>query len=265
MTNHVATLLLLTVIYLPAVDSNVAPLSVPEKPAWATNVGKDSYGFYADLMAAEITQRMRWIQPGRFQMGEGPNAHQVTLTHGYWLGDSEVTQGLWQAVMGTNPSMFYGDKLRPVETISWENSMAFFARLNEKTQGLNATFPSEAQWEYACRSGTMGDYAGEVNDMSWFSDNAGERTNPVKSKRANSFGLYDMHGNVWEWCSDWYGEYNVSEQIDPRGALSGSCRVVRGGSWYCCAKDCRSAIRYSIAPNDRFSVLGLRIAVQTTP
>ena len=237
-------------------------------PVWSSGVGKDALGTWAKLVVGGQTQVLRLIPSGTFQMGsangdESP-AHQVTLS-AFWLGDSEVTQGMWQAVMGANSSNFTGDASRPVEQVSWDDCQAFFQRLNGQVRGLTATFPSEAQWEYACSAGSGGDYAGDLGSMAWYSDNAGSQTHPVKGKQANDFGLYDMHGNVWEWCSDWFGTYAAGAATDPLGSGSGSSRVRRGGSWFNSARNCRSAYRYASSPGFRDYYLGVRLLAQSTP
>ncbi len=253
----------------PDVTAPAGLVGAAGKPAWATGAGKDQYGAWADLQVAGVTQRMRWIQPGTFTMGSDANsaekpAHQVGLS-AFWLGDSEVTQGLWQAVMGRNPSKFTGAS-NPVEQVSWNDCQGFFQKVNGQVPGLRAGFPTEAQREYACRAGTTGEYAGDLNAMAWYDQNAGGTTHPVKAKQANAFGLYDMHGNVLEWCADWYAaDYAVGSQRDPTGPSSGSYRVNRGGGWSNSARNCRSAYRDWNGPDTRNTNLGFRIAAQATP
>jgi formylglycine-generating enzyme required for sulfatase activity len=180
-----------------------------------------------------------WIPPGSFMMGsengdsdEKP-VHQVTFREGFYMGKYEVTQAQWQQVMGTNPSNFKGDSL-PIETVSWNDAQKFIRKLNEMNDGFVYRLPSEAEWEYACRAGTTGDYAGNLGSMAWYVDNSGNQTHPVGQKQANAFGLYDMHGNVSEWCADaWHENYNGAP-TDGSIWLSGgdsSRRVLRGGSW----------------------------------
>jgi len=215
---------------------------------------------------------MKWIAPGSFQMGSNDGAsdekpvHGVTLTKGYHLGATEVTQAQWESVMGSNPSKFKGRDL-PVEQVSWEDAMSFCAKLtaSERAAGRLAsgdeyTLPSEAQWEYACRAGTTGAYAGDLDSMGWYDKNSGNKTHAVGTKRANAWGLYDMHGNVWEWCSDWYGSYPSGSVVDPAGARSGTLRVLRGGCWRFNASYCRSANRGWDSPGDRGGNLGFRLA-----
>jgi serine/threonine protein kinase len=214
---------------------------------------------------------MKWIAPGSFQMGSNDGesdekpVHRVTLSEGYHLGATEVTQAQWESVMGSNPSKFKGRDL-PVEQVSWEDAMSFCAKLTASERaagrlasGYEYTLPSEAQWEYACRAGTTGAYAGDLDSMGWYRENSGSKTHSVGTKRANAWGLYDMHGNVWEWCSDWYGSYPSGSVVDPAGARSGTFRVRRGGSWYYYASSCRSAFRSGDVPGNRISNLGFRL------
>jgi len=218
------------------------------------------------------TLTMKWIAPGSFQMGSNDGAsdekpvHGVTLTKGYHLGATEVTQAQWESVMGSNPSKFKGRDL-PVENVSWDDAMAYCRKLTERERaagrlaaGYAYTLPTEAQWEYACRAGTTGAYAGDLGSMAWYGENSGNKTHAVATKRANAWGLYDMHGNVWEWCSDWYGSYASGRVVDPTGARSGPRRVSRGGSWSNDASYCRSAYRVRFTPGYRRDLLGFRLA-----
>jgi len=214
---------------------------------------------------------MKWIAPGSFQMGSNDGesdekpVHRVTLSEGYHLGATEVTQGQWEAVMGSNPSRFKGRDL-PVEQVSWEDAMSFCRKLTERersagrlTVGYEYTLPTEAQWEYACRAGSTGAYAGDLDSMGWCRENSGSKTHAVGTKRANGWGLYDMHGNVWEWCSDWYRAYPSGYVVDPTGASSGTLRILRGGSWRNDASGCRSADRGRYVPGLRAFFLGFRL------
>ena len=220
---------------------------------------------------------MIWVEPGTFMMGSplsepdryiNETQHQVTLTDGFWLGKYEATQAQWRAVMGTNPSWFTGDNL-PVERVSWEDVMAFCAKLNgqesasgELPSGYAFTLPTEAQWEYACRAGTTGAYAGDsLYDLGWYSSNGGSITHAVGLKAANPWGFHDMHGNVYEWCADWYGDYPSGRVTDPLGPGIGSGRVLRGGSWIYLARYCRSAHRYRSSPVSRHYSLGFRLCL----
>ncbi len=192
--------------------------------------------------------------------------HNVTLSD-YQIGETEVTQALWQAVMNNNPSYFKGDNL-PVETVSWNDCQEFITKLNQAT-GKTFRLPTEAEWEFAARGGTKSQgykYSGSntIGDVAWYTENSGDKTHEVGTKQANELGLYDMSGNVWEWCSDWYGEYSSSAQSDPTGPSTGSYRVQRGGSWYDGAWGCRVAIRSGYTPTYRNYYFGLRLALSSS-
>jgi formylglycine-generating enzyme required for sulfatase activity len=217
------------------------------------------------------------IAAGTFAMGsengdsdEKPLTR-VTITQAYWLGKTEVTQREWSAIMGSNPSSFKGDSL-PVENVSWTDAMEFCRKLTAREraaerlpEGYAYTLPTEAQWEYACRSGTTGDYAGELDAMAWYGSNSGNTTHAVGMKLANAWGSADMHGNVWEWCADWYGNYPGGSVSDPKGADSGPRRVGRGGGWGYPARYCRSAFRDANGPGYRYRNLGFRLALSSVP
>ena len=214
------------------------------------------------------------VEAGTFMMGatsemkdpysdEKP-VHQVTLTNDYYMGKYEVTQALWEAVMGSNPSYFKGDNL-PVEKVSWNDCQEFISKLNSLT-GRKFRLPTEAEWEYAARGGKKSrgyQYSGsrKISDVAWYEGNSRSKTHPVGRKQANELGIYDMSGNVWEWCSDWYGSYSSSSQTNPMGSDSGAKRVRRGGSWCYIARICRSSYRYGDAPDCRGLYLGLRLAL----
>jgi formylglycine-generating enzyme required for sulfatase activity len=204
------------------------------------------------------------IPAGEFRMGsengddnEKP-VHQVRLSRSFEMGKYEVTQAEWQAVMNNNPSHFKGEKL-PVETVSWAAAQGFIERLNARDDGYVYRLPTEAEWEYACRAGSTGDYAGQLDEMGWYDGNAGGKTHPVGQKKPNAWGLYDLHGNVWEWCQDWLDKYPSAAVTDPIGLNTGSGRVFRGGSWNYTAADCRSANRLGFSPGDGFYYLGFRL------
>ncbi len=190
--------------------------------------------------------------------------HCVTLTEGFWLGKYEVTQAQWKSVMGSNPSHFTGDNL-PVENVSWNDCQEFIRKVNaeaERQFGGEARLPTEAEWEYACRAGSTGAFAGtgDLGSMGWYDGNSGSKTHPVGQKRPNAWGFYDMHGNVWEWCSDRAGAYPGGSVTDPAGAASGGSRVLRGGGWDNFARDCRSASRAGVNPGSRDGDSGFRLA-----
>ena len=212
------------------------------------------------------------VEAGTFTMGATPEmkdpwddekpTHQVTLTNDYYIGKYEVTQALWKAVMGKNPSKFKGDNL-PVEQVNWKDCQEFLSKLNNTT-GKKFRLPTEAEWEYAARGGKKSrgyQYSGSnnISDVAWYEDNSGSKTHTVGSKQANELGIYDMSGNVWEWCHDWKGSYSSSSQVNPTGANSGSYRVGRGGSWRHAARGCRSSYRNNSTPDNRNDSLGLRL------
>ena len=213
-----------------------------------------------------VSFKMIAVKGGTFQMGsdDGYNAvHQVTLSD-YYIGETEVTQELWNAVMGSNPSYFYGNMQRPVETVSWNDCHTFISRLNELT-GETFRLPTEAQWEYAARGGYKSKgytYSGSnaIDDVAWHWYNSDRTTHPVKTKAPNELGIYDMSGNVWEWCSDWSGSYSSAAQTDPTGPATGSYRVNRGGGCYSIAAYCRVALRSYSSPAGSDNYLGLRLA-----
>ena len=197
---------------------------------------------------------MLWVAPGSFRMssthGAGDDTR-VTLTRGYWLGRTEITQAQWQAVMERIPvpSYFKGSD-RPVERVAWDTVMEFCVNLTARERAAGRlppdyeyTLPTEAQWEYACRAGTTGSYAGAIAAMAWYDANSGGQTHPVAQKQPNAWGFHDMHGNVQEWCADWYGGYAGGRVDDPTGAVSGQFRVMRGGAWTGSAGNCRSGFR----------------------
>jgi formylglycine-generating enzyme required for sulfatase activity len=228
---------------------------------------------------------MVWIPAGQFVMGspesevdresdEGPQTR-VTLTRGFFMGRYEVTQGEYLSVIGDNPSYFTGDTNLPVEMVAWFEATDYCAQLTvrERTAGRLPTgwayrLPTEAEWEYASRAGSTncfsyGDDPGytQLGNYAWYYANSGNTPHPVGGKSPNRWGLFDLSGNVWEWCSDWYGAYLGGNVTDPLGPVSGSPRVVRGGSWYNFASHCRSAIRYSIHPTYRYYILGFRVVL----
>ncbi len=188
--------------------------------------------------------------------------HSVTISEPFWMGTHPVTQVQWEAVMGDNPSRFKGDLSRPVEQVSWDDVQQFLERLSA-SDGRTYTLPSEAQWEYTCRAGSSGAYCfgddvSQLGDYAWYQENSGHRTHPVGKKQANAWGLYDMHGNVWEWCQDFYGDYLASAAQDPSGPDAGAFRVIRGGGWDDPALLARAACRYAVGPAYRDDGLGFR-------
>jgi formylglycine-generating enzyme required for sulfatase activity len=268
-----------------ASQTQIRPMVAPQKPA-----GPIPGQPWISPSSIEFV----YIRPGTFMMGS-PEAetgrnnderqHRVTLTKGFWLGKYEVTQAQWEAVMGSNPSQFKGADL-PVEHVSWNDCQAFIRKLCEKEGMLPGVYrlPTEAEWEFACRAGTTGPYAGNLDSMAWYGNNSGATRLDVKSlgdaeqnaykqkimdnrgtthvvgaKSPNAWGLFDMHGNVWEWCLDWYGDYPTGIVTDPAGPGSGSRRVFRGSSWSLDAGRCRSAWRNKAGPSGHSDDLGLRL------
>ena len=220
-----------------------------------------------------IKYNMVWVEGGTFRMGatseQGSEISDEKPVHrdalsGYYNGKTEVTQALWQAVMGSNPSYFEGDDL-PVEQVSWDDCQEFIRKLNSLT-GQNFRLPTEAEWEFACRGGNNSrgyKYSGSnyIDNVAWYDGNSGDKTHPVATKSPNELGIYDMSGNVWEWCADWYGDYSSGRQTNPKGPYGGSGHVNRGGSWYNFARNCRSSIRIDDYPTYRDDLLGLRLAL----
>jgi hypothetical protein len=256
------------------IDRRRHPLADGVPPAWATEWGQDRHGVHAAFAINGATQRMRWIQPGRFQMGsppkepgawddEGPR-HTVSIQQGFWLADTACTEALWQAVTGTPPDRPRGPGF-PVTGVSWHDAKAFIGQANAASPDLRLALPTEAQWEYACRADTETPY-NFGNDISKDLVRYDSRAPvPVGSLPANEWGLREMHGNVWEWCEDhWHPSYegapdDGSAWLDahPDGA---ALRVLRGGSWINVARDVRSAYRYGSDPTDRSGDIGFRCA-----
>ena len=266
-------------------------------PAWASATGVDAYGAWAELTVGDQVQRLRWITPGTFTRGspiqegrereynEGP-MHQVTISRGFWMADSECTQGLWLEVMGENPSHFHCASMKPwannlfvlvrdpdtapapnvvhpVENVSWNDCQRFIRRLQERIPDLQVALPTEAEWEYACRAGTVGPHAGDLEEIAWLTGQdppIGSR--PVRSKQPNAWGLYDMHGNVWEWCADWFGLYPEEPVVDPIGPETGQLRILRGGDWICSDEYARSAQRFRAPEDHRFWTIGFRFIIR---
>ena len=265
--------------------------NAPPPPAWCTVLEQSPNATVvpdATLRAAITATNLPWrvrdtgtgiemvlIPPGTYTMGcSASNAfgcnsdetqHQVTLTNAFYLSRTEVTQAQWVAKMGSNPSYFTGDTSRPVERVSWNDIQPFCIN-----NGLR--LPTEAEWEYAYRAGTttafhgMPGYLNGTNDdnqlgtIAWLNSNSGSQTRPVAGKAANGFGLYDMSGNVWEWCQDWYGTYASGAQTNPTGPGSGSDRVLHGGSWFNYSYPCRASFRDSGSPDDCGPNFGFRVA-----
>ncbi|MDD5779536.1 MAG: formylglycine-generating enzyme family protein [Bacteroidales bacterium] len=256
------------------IDS-VVTYNYDEEPPTGGGGTSGSVGEDKVIIANGVSFTMKPVAGGTFTMGatseqhdpdddERPT-HSVTLSD-YYIGETEVTQELWTAVMGDNPSHFTENMQRPVEQVSWNDCQTFIQKLNELT-GANFRLPTEAEWEFAARGGRNSrgyQYSGSSNldDVAWYDGNSSSTTHPVKTKSPNELGIYDMSGNVWEWCQDWYGNYSSSSQTNPTGPSTGSNRVCRGGCWANLARYCRSAYRFkSGTPGRRDYILGLRLAL----
>lgn len=272
-------------------DCSDIVLDIWERASWASAAGRDRYGLWAAFEVREVQQRMRWIPPGQFLMGsstqgppnnEGPQ-HRVTIQRGYWLGETPVTQALWCAIMPTNPSRFPGER-RPVEGVSWTDCQIFIERLNRMLEGLSVRLPDEAEWERACRGGNV--TSAEIGDLAtvWYRGNSTEShlfdgndhglstslegTHPVGLLKANSYGLYDMLGNVYEWCQDrargWETPFPYPYKTEhvPGYHLPQESRVIRGGSWFSEAREVRATHRTANTVDNRRSTVGFRLAAR---
>jgi formylglycine-generating enzyme required for sulfatase activity len=211
------------------------------------------------------TLELAYVPSGKFFMGEAKFPAQIS--HGFYMGKYEVTQEQWVAVMGNNPAKFKDPDL-PVEMVSWDDCKKFIAQLNDKLKdqldGAVFRLPTEAEWEYACRAGATGEYeAGNLDPAGWYDGNSEETTHRAGGKKPNGWELYDMHGNVWEWCHDYYGDYDTRQPllVDPRGASGGGFRVTRGGSWADDDDSCQSACRDYNNPGDGSCYGGFRLAL----
>ena len=275
-----------TKVYFPAEQvEKVATYDYGEEPEPEPGPGGEGTTTYT---ANGVSFTMVGVEGGTFQMGSTDSdaydsekpVHQVTVSS-FSIGQTEVTQALWYAVMGQKPtsggsqwSSTYGlGDNRPAYYVSWDDCQEFITKLNQIT-GQQFRLPTEAEWEYAARGGNKSKgykYSGSntIGDVAWYWDNipsqtsgnSGYGTQPVATKQANELGIYDMSGNVWEWCSDWYGSYSSSAQTNPTGPTSGSIRVIRGGSWYLNARNCRVANRHCSTPSYRSINIGLRLAL----
>lgn len=233
----------------------------------------------AEWKITDLNLTLLWIKPGAFTMGspaderdrnkaEGPRM-EVTLTHGFWLGRTEVTQAQYAAIAGENPSHFTAaGPDAPAEHVSWLDATEYCRKLTAREraagrlpEGFRYALPTEAQWEYAFRAGTTSDYVGNADAISWTETNSGGTTHPVAGKQPNDWGLYDMAGNVLEWCRDWYGNYPGGPQTDPTGPESGHFRIARGGSWRTPEHTGRAAARGGGSPGRRDYTLGFRLAL----
>lgn len=208
-----------------------------------------------------------WVPPGSFMMGSATGdarerpVRRITITEGFWMSKFEITQLQWTTLMNINPSKFSQNcgGSCPVERVSWNEIQEFIGRLNQKNDGFIYTLPTEAEWEYAARAGGDGDHRKDLREIAWFKSNAADRTHQVGTKKPNAFGIYDMFGNVWEWCSDWYARYPINGEIDPVGPANGSTKVLKGGSWKDSASDTRVSYRADMSPTFKYQDTGFRV------
>ncbi|MCC9601923.1 formylglycine-generating enzyme family protein [Stieleria sp. JC731] len=252
--------------------SNTLPSPLP--PSWAVDFGDErEFGIYAAFEIDGVRFPLRWIPPGEFMMGASDSEdaydnerprHRVRISEGFWIGSTPVTQEQWLTASAENPSEFQGPR-RPVEGVTWDDCVQWLSRLNEKHRGLGASLPTEAEWEYACRAGTesafsFGNEAERLSEFAWYYANSEKTTQDVGTQKPNTWGLWDMHGNVLEWCLDGPRPYDTSDVVNPIGPRErGVDRVVRGGGWIISARVCRSAYRSASDPGGRVNFLGFRL------
>ena len=246
------------------------PIEEPTEPTAGTPTGRDIAPTFTNSLDMAFVR----IPAGEFMMGSNDAAssarpvHNVRISQPFYLGKYEVTQGQWEAVMGSNPSNHTGDLNRPVERVTWHDVQEFIGKLNEKERGRTYRLPTEAEWEYACRAGTttaysFGDDPSQLGEYAWYGDNTGGTTHPVGQLKPNAWGLYDMHGNVFEWVQDWYGldSYKQSPDTDPQGPSTGDRRVRRGGFFGFNQWGVRCAFRDRYDPLGRNDNLGFRVVL----
>ena len=261
----------------------------PASTAWADTAGVDRWGMFAGVIVDDVTHLFRWIEPGEFLMGspddefgrweaEGPQ-HRVEIKNGFWIGQTPVTQEFYQAVAGKNPSGIQGKPRHPVEQVNWDDAVAFCDELNQVLgeDAVTARLPSEAEWEYACRAGTRSalhngqpltserGQCPNLDEVAWYLKNSENTTHPVGEKSPNAWGLYDMVGNVWEWCQDgWHGNYNGVPTDGSAWDGEDGIRVFRGGSWANRARYCRCASRDRWLSGNRISYSGFRLVLSSS-
>ncbi len=255
-------------------DIKYGKVSGIKKSVW--NILEDNPEFYSERVQIKISAEndfyfeepeMITVEGGTFIMGGTMHSyeqpiHSVTLST-FKIAKYEITQKLWLAVMGTNPSYFTGDLNRPVEKVSWNMVQQFITKLNQIT-GKNYRLPTEAEWEFAARGGNQSQgyiYAGsnDIEAVAWYYYDSGNTTHTVGTKSPNELGIYDMSGNVCEWCNDWYGDYSAGDTTNPQGSSSGTYRVLRGGSWDYYSINCRSAVRNYVRPENNPINVGVRL------
>ena len=257
-------------------DIEVVSFQRDIKPSWADRSGRDAMGLWAEFSYRNARQRLRWIPPGRFLMGsptkpeqswiaETPQ-HAVSILRGFWMFDSPCTQELFEAVLGKdqNESQFRGLQ-QPVENVYWDKCQQFISRLNEEISGLNLSLPAESQWEYCCRAGTEAERYGEIDQIAWYDKNSNSQTHDVKQLKPNAWGLFDMLGNVWEWCADGPRDYDAPLPAEHFAKGTDGLRVVRGGGWDDSAGSVRAAARYAYRPVVRGDPLGFRCLSSSEP
>jgi formylglycine-generating enzyme required for sulfatase activity len=281
---HYVILSLFLMTLIGCNDANPSPAKMSPPPIKLHIQSGETAGERMVLKVKGVDYAFRWCPSGSFMMGSPESEtsrdddevqHRVTLSQGFWMLETEVTQEQWESITGNNPSHFKGSHL-PVEKVSWDDCQEYVSKLNNiVSSGYKFSLHTEAQWEYACRAGTttaysFGNSREQLKNYAWFGGyfvedgltaSSGQTTNPVGQKEANTWGLYDMHGNVWEWCSDWYGNYPSGSVTDPTGADSDSYHVFRGGSWNSNAGHCRSADRNYLTSSDRIFILGCRLVL----
>ncbi|HJZ79738.1 MAG TPA: formylglycine-generating enzyme family protein [Pyrinomonadaceae bacterium] len=273
----------------PVTTSNSTPVFHPQNPRielvrispGSFMMGSVGGGKDAELSQLYAAARFAHAIQGRSSSyaNEKP-LHQVTINYSFFIGKYEVTQAQWQAVMGNNPSYFKDCGICPVDQVSWNDAKRFIQRLNEMSDGYTYRLPTEAEWEYACRAGTTGDYAGDLKAMAWHSADPGDRSHAVGQKQPNAWGLYDMLGNVWEWCEDWYHETYDGAPSDGSAWMNRGERayrtkaslrtqsqevgpVLRGGSWLDSVDDLRFGMRTAGSPDRQNYYFGFRIVATT--
>ena len=238
-----------------SVSSNTVAVAIPAAP-------------FVNSIGMELVT----VNPGEFVMGSPSDEpghdndetqHKVRITRPFLLDVNLVTQSQYAAVMGNNPSYFYGQDDLPVDSVSWDEAAAFCKKLSAK-EGRRYRLPTEAEWEYACRAGTSGPYAGDgkIDDIGWYWSNSGDVTHPVGQLDPNGWGFYDMQGDLWEWCADWYGQYPPGDAVDPTGPATGVSRVLRGGTIEYDAEYCRSAFRNYYPPDTQLYYIGFRVVLE---
>lgn len=260
-----------TSTYLPSHLPTLASAARAAEPNGKTfGDAKDASKNQMKARTNSVGMKFRLIPAGEFMMGatgfekdEQP-VHKVRITKAFYLGETEVTQGQWKAVMENDPSCVIGSTDLPVEMVSWNDAVEFCRKLFDLEKVCEYRLPTEAEWEYACRARTAGEYYGDPDRIAWYAENSQTTTHPVAQKQPNAWGLYDMSGNVWEWCQDWYGSdyYRESPQADPKGPKNGEWRVIRGGAESASARYCRSATRAKWRPDDSGGIVnGFRVVM----